>query len=248
MARAVRAGVDWVTRVIEQTSTGGHEADPKRPGAHTRREVSARGDSRRNQILQAAVELFGEVGYQGTSLRDIAQRVGITHPGLLYHFHSKEELLLEVLARREQENRIRFHMDADLTAVQQLGALVDLVAHNASRQGLVELFSTLSAEATAQQHPAHTYFTLRYEMLADRNTRLFQQLADEGLLRAGISPQAAARGLVALMDGLQVQWLYDQTGVDMSADLRAHLDALLVRPLAELLAEQDQAVATDPAA
>ena len=61
-------------------------------------ELSPKGDRRRTQIMDAAVKLFGEVGYRSTSLRDIATRVGITHPGLLYHFNSKEDLLLAVLA------------------------------------------------------------------------------------------------------------------------------------------------------
>ena len=50
------------------------------------------GDTR-ERIQQAALELFAERGLQQTSLRDIADRLGVTKPALYYHFASREDLL-----------------------------------------------------------------------------------------------------------------------------------------------------------
>ncbi|MFZ5510666.1 MAG: TetR/AcrR family transcriptional regulator [Pseudomonadota bacterium] len=58
--------------------------------------AGAAGDERRAHVLFAAAELFVRHGYSGTSIRDIAQRVGLL-PGSVYHyFPSKEELFLAV--------------------------------------------------------------------------------------------------------------------------------------------------------
>jgi AcrR family transcriptional regulator len=54
------------------------------------------GDTRA-RILQVASELFIQQGYEGTSLREIADRLGITKAALYYHFRSKDEILRELL-------------------------------------------------------------------------------------------------------------------------------------------------------
>jgi len=51
----------------------------------------------RDRILRVASELFSEQGYDGTSLREIADRLGFTKAALYYHFQSKEQILAALL-------------------------------------------------------------------------------------------------------------------------------------------------------
>src|SRR5215217_3804539 len=47
----------------------------------------------RPRILKAALQLFAEVGYENTSIRELGARLGITSAALYYHFDSKVEIL-----------------------------------------------------------------------------------------------------------------------------------------------------------
>lgn len=51
----------------------------------------------RGEILSAATALFGEAGYDGVSMNVIARRAGTSKANVFHHFHSKEELYLEVM-------------------------------------------------------------------------------------------------------------------------------------------------------
>jgi AcrR family transcriptional regulator len=65
----------------------------------------ANGAETRERILQVALELFGEHGYDATSLRDIAERLGITKAALYYYFPRKADILLELHWRMHQAGR-----------------------------------------------------------------------------------------------------------------------------------------------
>ena len=57
------------------------------------------GPQTREKILDVALELFIEQGYDKTSLRDIAERLGVTKAAIYYHFERKEDILLELHLR-----------------------------------------------------------------------------------------------------------------------------------------------------
>lgn len=64
------------------------EITAKRPA----RKQQKRSIQTRQKLLDAALEAFSENGFKGTSTRDIAERAGVHHPLITYHFKNKEEL------------------------------------------------------------------------------------------------------------------------------------------------------------
>lgn len=193
----------------------------------------AKGRVKREEILEAATGLFGEVGYHSASLREISSRVGISHPGLLHHFPTKEALLEAVLARRDETDFALVNAD-HAAGSDYFQALATQVERNADRPGIVELFCILSAEATDPAHPAHGYFQRRYEALLSLCREELARLGAAGRLRSGVDVSESARAIVALMDGLQVQFLLERDAsrppVDMAAGLRAYLALIAAAP------------------
>ncbi|MEU1434267.1 TetR/AcrR family transcriptional regulator [Streptomyces sp. NPDC005786] len=186
----------------------------------------AKGRAKRVEILDQAMSLFGEAGYRGASLRVIANRCGISHPGLLHHFPTKESLLLAVLEHRDDVDGQWLSVGGP-TGVDRLRRLIGLAALNAERRGIVELFTVLAAEATSADHPAHGYFVERYRDSVMTTALSYTEARDAGALRDEIAPDEAAQQLIALMDGLQTQWLLSGCATDMAGVLRAHVQAQL---------------------
>jgi AcrR family transcriptional regulator len=166
-----------------------------------------KGKMKRREILLAAIEVFSRRGYRGASIREIAECVGLTNAGIFHYFTTKEELFVEVLRVREELGEAR---NPDV-----LEALRLSIEHNAKVEGLVHLFVTVSAEAIDETHPGHVFFKDRYKRLINLLRQRIQTGQDSGGLAKGIDPTIAAQMLVALADGLQVQWLLAPHSTDM---------------------------------
>jgi AcrR family transcriptional regulator len=185
----------------------------------------AKGRERRDAILAAANEVFATRGFRGASLATIATRVGLSEPGLLHHFGSKEGLLLELLKLRDQHDLERIARAFEAHA-QTLDVLVELCRQNAERPGIVRLFTILAAESVDDDHPAHDWFLERYRV---RRRELVAALGDEqreGRIAADLDVGALAAQILALFDGLQIQWLLEPGSIDMVAVLEDFLDRL----------------------
>ncbi len=165
--------------------------------------------ARRQSILKAATEVFGNKGYANGTLAEIADQVGMTHAGILHHFGSKDHLLLEVLTYRDQtdvEHLRERHIPGGLDLFRHL---VRTAFANAKRAGIVQAFVVLSGESVTEGHPAREYFMRRYSTLRAEITEAFEQVCQErGITDPGPIRYASA-AILAVMDGLQVQWLLD---------------------------------------
>jgi AcrR family transcriptional regulator len=186
--------------------------------------------ARRSEILHAGIEVFSSGGYRSGTIREIAERVGMSQAGLLHHFSNKHELLAGVLSLRDEISRETIGIEQASGRETILG-MVELVDYNTTVAGLVQLHCVLSAEATAPEHPAHQYFVDRYRSVIATIQHGFEGMRAEGELVDGVDPATAARAMVALMDGLQVQWLLDPEAVDMAEEVRRYLRPLMTRPV-----------------
>lgn len=188
-----------------------------------------KGERRRAQIIDAAFTAFGQVGYRNASMVQLAAACGVSRAGLLHHFPTKESLLEAVLEQRDRQDEERFFRTgaAGTDGLEYFAGMIRLVAHNQANPLIVSLFAVLSSEATAADHPARPYFLARYERARRAMQAAIDDLARRGLLRPHVDPSGLGANLIALIDGLQVQWLLSPDHIDMPDHLRRMLRDLI---------------------
>ena len=184
---------------------------------------------RRLDILRAATGIFGRRGYQRGSLIEIAEVVGITHAGILHHFGSKDELLLEVLRHRDQADIEELEVDHLPEGLDLFAHLVRTARLNATRPGIVQTYAVLSAESVTEDHPAQEWFRNRFSGLRGILTEALRGVCGEDGRRMPSDEEisAAASVIIGLMDGLQIQWLLDPEAVDLGYTTALGINSVL---------------------
>ena len=188
-------------------------------------------EARKEAILVSAFSVFSKSGYRGGSLKQVADLVGISEADLA-KIQDKVKPVVTKFAPQIGEDFIK-----DWLA---------LIQYNMDNFGIVELFCILSAEATSPDHPAHEYFKNRYEYVTEVTTAYFETLIEANMLKPLLESADLSRTLIALSDGLQVQWLLDPS-FDMLESHRAFFRGILL-PEYEHLVAVDDARAYEPAA
>lgn len=199
------------------TRTAGDPSRPRVRGATVRR---------REEILKAAMATFGNKGYYNGPLTEIAEQVDMTHAGILHHFGSKDQLLLEVLAYRDESDVAPLEGRHIPDGVDLFRHLVRTAALNATRAGIVQAYAVLSAESVTEDHPAREYFTGRYRTLRSELVQAFATWCRELGVTAPETIGHASASILAVMDGLQVQWLLDPDAVDLAEATAFAIDAI----------------------
>lgn len=189
-----------------------------------RRGSYAKGVAKREEILTTALDVIAREGYSGASVRQLADAVGLSQAGLLHYFDSKDELFVEVLRKRDETDLAVYGRDGDA----RFHDLIAIVRHNTDVPGLVQLYVNMSAAATDPAHAAHAFFQERSKIVRDEMARRLDAEKAAGHIADHIDIVQAARALVALLDGLQTQWLLDPT-IDMAAHAETYLRTLGVR-------------------
>src|SRR3954454_9312013 len=200
------------------------------PAAPTRRARQPRQATaeRRAEILRAAANTFGSKGYLSGSLTEVAEQVGITHAGVLHHFGSKEQLLVEVLEYRDKEDVRDLEGQHIPDGMELFRHLIRTARMNVDRPGIVQGYSVLTGESVTENHPARGWVTDRFTILRSEIQAAIVQVGG-GTVPPDVAASAAS-AIIGVMDGLQVQWLLDDS-VDLPAATQFAIEAILAAAL-----------------
>ncbi|GAA5203003.1 TetR/AcrR family transcriptional regulator [Microbacterium jejuense] len=183
--------------------------------------------ARRRDILDAAVETFGSKGFAAGTLQDIADQVGMTHAGILHHFGSKDQLLIEVLQHRDDTDVADLEGQHIPDGMPLFRHLVRTAFVNAHRAGIVQAYAVLSAESVTDGHPGRPFFEKRYRTLRAEVAHAFEVVCAERGITEPATVDLACASILAVMDGLQVQWLLDPTAVDLARASEFAIEAIV---------------------
>lgn len=187
-------------------------------------QIQSRGVERRRAIIDAAIEQFAREGYHGTGIASIAKQAGITTGGVLHHFGSKEQLLVEVLKRRDEE-ALRTFQDWPTGSLQDVfNTWVEVATWNEKRAPLAALYSILHAESIDDAHPAHTYFHQRTKVVIGQFERALRAAIDRGEIRADVDVRSKASEIVAFVEGAILLWLPSRKRGALRARFKAYFD------------------------
>ena len=208
--------------------------------------------------------LFGEHGYAGTSLADIANAADISKAGLLHHFSSKDELFAKVLERRDREDALSILVesptsgedvvdapvdtvgnvdtlevaatpDIDVDPWSLLDRYIELLERNVAHRDLTAIYTATAVSVLDAAHPAHRWMANHLNGAVERFEASFEAAKAAGLVDPQMPSRLVARSLVALTDGLQLQWLCSTTpqtaaaeslDTDLVAEIRLYVDCL----------------------
>ncbi len=180
----------------------------------------------RERILEAASELFTEQGYDATSLREIAERLGFTKAALYYHFQSKDEILRALLEPaeamvREFAARLEAAEDAEGWAA-ALTWVIDQLADN------LELFALLRRNRASVQ--AHSATFEEFKEHLEMHERIEKAVREKGLSFAEQVRFVAALGAVTAFDDWAPELLFGSPLPELKHELITTVRSILQLP------------------
>lgn len=185
--------------------------------------------ARREQIVDEAMGLIGQKGYHGLTIDQLAKQCGLTKGGVIYHFPSKDHVLIAVVeecTRRDSDVISRLIAEEVEQSAQPasnrdtvLHMLRVILGYSSANPDLARLLSMLQLEAIDPAYPAHELLKCANRAALERYTELLSLVTE--------NPLSLARRVSALMSGLTQQWLSEDREFDIFEEWDRAITAII---------------------
>ena len=176
------------------SSTAARRTQPKRPATINKRSV----------MLKAAAKLFATRGYDGTSMRDIAELVKVQPASLYHHFPSKSHILISIFEESADEMIAR--VEKAIVGIEDPWEALEIacVAHTKALLSGFDLIHVVFGEMPRRHEAA-----VRDQLIAQRDSyeNVFRRLIDAVPLRRGANRRYMKMALLGAMAWSRVWYL-----------------------------------------
>lgn len=171
---------------------------------------------RKEQIIRAALEVFVQKGYHAANVSDVATRAGVSQGTIYHYFSSKEELFLAAYEFWEIQSlyeALRSSLARSNSPTEQLHFLARLVGER-----LNQAAALLPANVEFWSHiPRNEAVRKSFHRLFSQMRQALAEVVRQGIVRgefAGVNPEETAAIMIAIYDGLILQWLANPQSVN----------------------------------
>lgn len=174
------------------------------PDARRYDTLLAKGEDRKQRILDGAQRLLTRNGWRNTTLAQIAGEAGVSPAGLLHHFESKVQLLNAVLDARDFDDDSHSDRGGDLVA--EIAQVADRFDRSPE---LIGTFTVLLVENILPEAPLHDRLLARQRSAIDIVAEGIRRGQAAGRYRRDIDPAVKAVEILAFVHGMETTWLLD---------------------------------------
>lgn len=185
-------------------------------------------EKRKNQILDAAMKTFSEVGFHKARMSDIADTSGLSKGSLYWYFDSKDSIILNLLEKifEPELNDLKALLTDSRSAEDRLGIYVDRVSDDMVAMlkwmPLIHDFIALAFRKEPVRKAISSYYQRHLEILLS----LIQQGLDSGEFQAD-SAMEASIAIGSILEGTVLLWVYDPSQIDIKYHIKSNINLLL---------------------
>jgi AcrR family transcriptional regulator len=194
----------------------------------TRSEVA---NERKNQIVKATVDCISRYGYNNFSMQDVARSAGVSKGIIHYYFLNKDDLMMSVLEHVASDISSLLHLGMNETAdpIKKLDLFLETCLNIVRKtkeyyQVNMDFWTQINQKDEVRQTVAKHYRNFR-----EVCSKVIVEGVEKGVFRE-VNASEYSSLIIALVDGISLQWLFDETAFDYDQILE-HTKSLVLGSL-----------------